>query len=130
VPAEADYQQARVALVQQDYQSGRDAWAVSPAWSLRAWQRLGDLHSIIHWVYDAWRMYERDQLLRQDIGYSKSVQGSAVVSVQPQGKFQSELKEQWMEVMNVWNTQQPAIVVHVEGVPLLTVTFAKEETGM
>jgi hypothetical protein len=75
-------------------------------------------------------MYVRDQLLRQDIGYSKSVQGSAVASVQPQGEFQGELKEQWMEVMNAWNTQQPDMVVHVEGVPLLTVTFAKEKTGM
>ena len=76
--------------------------------------------------YDDWRMYVRDQLLRRDIGFSKSVQGSAVASVQPQGEF----KEQWMEVMNAWNTQQPDIVVHVEGVPLLTVTFTKEETGM
>jgi hypothetical protein len=34
----------------EDYQPGRDAWAVSPTWSLRAWQHLGDLYPIIHWV--------------------------------------------------------------------------------
>ena len=46
VPAEADYQQARVELVRQGYRPGRDAWAVSPAWSLRAWQHLGELQPI------------------------------------------------------------------------------------
>jgi hypothetical protein len=89
-------------------------------------------HGQIHFGdtnYDSWQMYVRDQLLRQDIEYSKSVQGSAVASVQPQGELQGEFKEQWMEVMNAWNTQQPDIVVHVEGVPLLTVTFAKEKLG-
>ncbi len=70
--------------------------------------------------YDDWRMYVRDGLLRRDIGFSQSVAGSGVASVQPQGEF----KEQWMDVINTWNTTRPAEVVHAQGVPMLTVTFS------
>jgi hypothetical protein len=70
VPAEADYQQARVALVRQGYQPGRDAWAVSPAWSLRAWQHLGDLHPISgdHLAQRPLRRYARVFVLEEPDG--------------------------------------------------------------
>jgi 4-amino-4-deoxy-L-arabinose transferase-like glycosyltransferase len=64
-------------------------------------------------------MYRSDGLLRSDLAYSGSVRGSDVASVQPQGEF----KEQWIEVLNEWRPGGPDAVVHVEGVPLLTVTF-------
>lgn len=64
-------------------------------------------------------MYVSDRLLRSDIAYSGSVRGADVASVQPQGEF----KEQWIEVLNEWRTNGPDEVVHVEGVPLLTLTF-------
>ena len=70
--------------------------------------------------YDDWRMYQRDGLLRRDIAFMQTVQGSGVASVQPQGEF----KDQWMDVINQWNTLRPDEVLHVEGVPVLTVTFA------
>ena len=69
--------------------------------------------------YDDWRMYARDGLLRGDIGFSQAVGGASVASVQPQGEF----KEQWMEVINQWNTLKPDEVLHAQGVPVLTVTF-------
>jgi hypothetical protein len=64
-------------------------------------------------------MYRSDGLLRSDLSYSGSVRGSDVASVQPQGEF----KDQWIEVLNEWSPGGPDAVVHVEGVPLLTVTF-------
>lgn len=70
--------------------------------------------------YDDWRFYRRDGLLRDDIGFSQHVRGADVAAVQPQGEF----KKQWMDVLNEWQVDGPAGVVHIEGVPLLTVTFA------
>lgn len=69
--------------------------------------------------YDDWRFYRRDKLLRDDIAFSNRVSGAQVASVQPQGEF----KDQWMDVLNEWNVDGPDAVVHIEGVPLLTVTF-------
>ena len=65
-------------------------------------------------------MYRRDGLLRGDIGYAGGVRGSSVASVQPQGEF----KQQWIDVWNEWGDRSPDAVVHIEGVPLATVTFA------
>jgi 4-amino-4-deoxy-L-arabinose transferase-like glycosyltransferase len=64
-------------------------------------------------------MYRRDGLLRRDIGFSGGLGGSRVAAVQPQGEF----KKQWMLVWNTWKVRSPAEVVHIEGVPLLTLTF-------
>jgi hypothetical protein len=69
--------------------------------------------------YDDWKMYQRDHLLRSDIGFSNSVRGAAVASVQPQGEF----KDQWMDVWNEWDDRTPDLVLGPEGVPVLTVTF-------
>jgi len=69
--------------------------------------------------YDDYRMYLRDGLLRSDIRFARGVSGADVASVQPQGEF----KEQWIKVLNDWNAKGPDEVVHIEGVPLVTVTF-------
>jgi hypothetical protein len=69
--------------------------------------------------HDGWRFYRRDKMLRDDIRWSGSVRGSDVASVQPQGEF----KKQWMDVLNQWDAAGPDEVVHIEGVPLLTLTF-------
>jgi hypothetical protein len=69
--------------------------------------------------YDDWRFYKRDGLLDGDVKWSGSVKGSNVASVQPQGEF----KKQWMDVLNEWGVQGPDHVVHLEGVPLATITF-------
>lgn len=69
--------------------------------------------------HDDWRFYRRDGLLADDLRWSGSVRGASVASVQPQGEF----KQQWMDVLNEWDVYGPDEVVHVEGVPLLTVTF-------
>lgn len=69
--------------------------------------------------YDDWRFYRRDGLLRDDIRFSNTVRGADVASVQPQGEF----KDQWMDVLNEWGVDGPDEVVHIEGVPLLTLTF-------
>lgn len=73
---------------------------------------------------DSWRMYRRARtespsLLREDIGWSNTVRGSAVASVQPQGEF----KQQWIDVWNEWEDRTPDVVLHAEGVPVCTVTF-------
>jgi 4-amino-4-deoxy-L-arabinose transferase-like glycosyltransferase len=69
--------------------------------------------------HDSWRFYVRDGLLDKDLRWSGSVRGSSVAAVQPQGEF----KNQWLEVLNEWGVHGPDEVVHLEGVPLLTVTF-------
>jgi hypothetical protein len=71
--------------------------------------------------YDDHRTYVRDGLLRRDIGVSGAPSDASVASVQPQGEF----KTLWTDVMNTWQTTKPDEVVHVEGVPLVTVTFRK-----
>lgn len=68
---------------------------------------------------DSWRMYQRDGLLRGDIGWSNSVRGAAAASVQPQGEF----KQQWIDVWNEWGDRSPDVVLHAEGVPVATVTL-------
>lgn len=72
--------------------------------------------------YDDWRFYKRDKLLDDDIAWSGTVRGASVASVQPQGEF----KRQWMDVLNEWDVYGPDEVVHVEGVPLVTITFKPE----
>lgn len=72
--------------------------------------------------HDDWRFYRRDRLLDDDIGWSGNVRGSSVAAVQPQGEF----KDQWMDVLNEWGVHGPDEVVHIEGVPLLTVTLKPE----
>lgn len=72
--------------------------------------------------YDDWRFYRRDKLLDEDIRWSGNVRGASVASVQPQGEF----KQQWMDVLNEWEVYGPDEVVHVEGVPLATITFKPE----
>ena len=67
---------------------------------------------------DDYKMYRRDGLLRQDIRYSGNVRNAQMASVQPQGEF----KSQWMKVLNMWKVNGPDVVVHVEGVPLVTIT--------
>jgi 4-amino-4-deoxy-L-arabinose transferase-like glycosyltransferase len=74
---------------------------------------------------DDWRFYKRDKLLRDDIGLSGAVRGSSVASVQPQGEF----KNQWMDVWNEWGTRTPDVVLHADGVPVLTLTFAPGDAG-
>lgn len=74
--------------------------------------------------HDSWRMYRRPRhdaapLLRPDIGFSPTVRGAAVASVQPQGEF----KQQWIDVWNEWDDRTPDVVLHAEGVPVCTVTF-------
>ena len=69
--------------------------------------------------YDDWRFYRRDGMLRQDIGFAKSVRAADLASVQPQGEF----KSQWMDVRNEWKVDGPDRVVHVEGVPLSTLNW-------
>ncbi|MBI5495209.1 MAG: glycosyltransferase family 39 protein [Deltaproteobacteria bacterium] len=97
---------------------GHEPRAVLPAINARTRER-GSIH-FGDTNYDDWRMYVRDALLRKDMGFSNTVAGAAVASVQPQGEF----KDQWMDVVNSWATTRPHAVVHVDGVPLLTVTFA------
>lgn len=69
--------------------------------------------------YDDWRFYRRDGMLRQDIGFAKTVRAADLASVQPQGEF----KSQWMDVRNEWKVDGPDRVVHVEGVPLSTLNW-------
>jgi hypothetical protein len=73
---------------------------------------------------DDFKMYRRDGLLRKDLRYSGRVSGSNIASVQPQGEF----KEQWIQVLNKWGVNGPDAVVHVEGVPLVTITMKPQET--
>lgn len=68
---------------------------------------------------DSWRMYQRDGLLRGDIGWSGTVRGAAAASVQPQGEF----KQQWLDVWNEWGDRSPDVVLHADGVPVATVTI-------
>lgn len=68
---------------------------------------------------DSWRRYQRDGLLRSDIGWSGTVRGAAVASVQPQGEF----KQQWLDVWNEWGDRSPDVVLHADGVPVATITF-------
>ncbi len=68
---------------------------------------------------DSWRMYQRDDLLRDDIGFSNGVRGADVASVQPQGEF----KQQWMDVLNEWSNATPDKVLHAQGVPVSVITF-------
>ncbi|MCP4501298.1 MAG: hypothetical protein GY822_15165 [Deltaproteobacteria bacterium] len=70
---------------------------------------------------DDYKMYKREGFLRKDIRLRSGVRGADVASVQPQGEF----KKQWMKVLNQWK-RGPDKVVHIEGVPLLTVTFKEE----
>jgi hypothetical protein len=69
--------------------------------------------------HDGWRFYKRDKLLDDDIRWSGGVNGSNIASVQPQGEF----KKQWIQVLNHWRVKGPDHVVHLEGVPLATITF-------
>ena len=69
--------------------------------------------------HDDYRMYREDGLLRSDIVIGGWPRSSNVASVQPQGEF----KEQWMDVLNAWQVRGPDHVVHLEGVPLVTITF-------
>jgi len=69
--------------------------------------------------HDDWRFYRRDKLLDDDVRWSGSVRGANVAVVQPQGEF----KGQWIDVLNNWGVNGPDGVVHIEGVPLATITF-------
>lgn len=73
---------------------------------------------------DSWRMYLRDGLLRADVGWSGTVRGAAVASVQPQGEF----KQQWLDVWNEWSDRSPDVVLHADGVPVATVTVKASVT--
>jgi hypothetical protein len=68
---------------------------------------------------DDTNMYKRDGLLRADIALTGSATAAQVSSVLPQGEF----KELWMDTLNAWDRGGPDHVVHVEGVPLATITF-------
>ena len=67
----------------------------------------------------SYRTYIRDRIIRSDLRYSGRVRNSDAASVQPQGEF----KKQWIDVWNQWGTRKPAGVVHLDGVPLSTVSF-------
>ncbi|MBL91014.1 MAG: hypothetical protein CMH56_04280 [Myxococcales bacterium] len=67
----------------------------------------------------SYRTYKKDKIIRKDLRYSGRVQNSHAASVQPQGEF----KKQWVDVWNMWKTRKPAGVVHIDGVPLSTVSF-------
>jgi hypothetical protein len=69
---------------------------------------------------DSHARYVGDGLLRRDIGFANTVRGAAVAHVEPQGEF----KQQQVDVWNEWGRRDPDLVVHAEGVPLSTVTFA------
>ena len=67
----------------------------------------------------SYRTYVKDQLIRRDLRFTNRVSNADAASVQPQGEF----KKQWVDVWNQWHTRKPAGVVHLDGVPLSTVTF-------
>ena len=67
----------------------------------------------------SYRTYVKDQLIRRDLRITNRVSNADAASVQPQGEF----KKQWVDVWNQWHTRKPAGVVHLDGVPLSTVTF-------
>jgi len=69
---------------------------------------------------DSHARYVGDGLLRRDIGFAGAVRGAAVAHVEPQGEF----KQQQLDVWNEWGRHDPDLVLHAEGVPLSTVTFA------
>jgi hypothetical protein len=69
---------------------------------------------------DSHSRYVGDGLLRRDIGFTGAVRGAAVAHVEPQGEF----KQQQVDVWNEWGRRDPDLVLHAEGVPLSTVTFA------
>ncbi len=101
----------------------RTFWGYEPMEALAAINAGAAKNGRIHFGdtnQDSWRMYQRDGLLRADIGWSNTVRGASVASVQPQGEF----KDQWMDVWNDWGTRSPDLVTGAEGVPALTVTFA------
>jgi hypothetical protein len=105
----------------------RTFWGYEPFAALDAFNERTPRNGRIHFGdtnQDSWRMYRRSRgeappLLREDIGFSGTVRGSAVASVQPQGEF----KQQWMDVWNEWGDRTPDLVLHAEGVPVCTVTF-------
>jgi hypothetical protein len=72
---------------------------------------------------DDYRAYQKDGLLRRELRWAGTVAGADIASVQPQGEF----KDQWMDVLNEWDVLGPDEVVHIEGVPLLTVTLEPGE---
>ena len=67
----------------------------------------------------SYRTYKKDKIIRNDLRYSGRVHNSNTASVQPQGEF----KKQWIDVWNMWKIRKPAGVVHLDGVPLSTVSF-------
>jgi 4-amino-4-deoxy-L-arabinose transferase-like glycosyltransferase len=67
----------------------------------------------------SYRTYIKDKIIRKDLRYTHRVKDANVASVQPQGEF----KKQWIDVWNLWGIRKPASVVHIDGVPLSTVTF-------
>jgi hypothetical protein len=69
---------------------------------------------------DSHARYVGDGLLRRDIAFSPTVRGTAVAHVEPQGEF----KQQQVDVWNEWDRRNPDVIVHAEGVPLSTLTFA------
>lgn len=105
----------------------RTFWGYEPMAALDAINARTPPQGRIHFGdtnQDSWRMYRRERtglppLLREDIGFSGTVRGAAVASVQPQGEF----KQQWMDVWNVWGDRTPDLVLHAEGVPMAAVTF-------
>jgi hypothetical protein len=68
---------------------------------------------------DDHKMYRRDGLLRSDIRLAGQPDHAKVSSVQPQGEF----KDQWLRTLEKWGVNGPDHVVHLEGVPLVTITF-------
>lgn len=103
----------------------RTFWGYESRLALPEINRRTERNGRIHFGdtnHDDWRFYRRDRLLREDIEWSPRVKGAAVASVQPQGEF----KDQWMDVLNEWRLFGPDHVLHIEGVPLLTLTFRPE----
>ncbi len=71
---------------------------------------------------DDWRMYKRDGLIRSDIVQSSHPRTAQGASVQPQGEFKNE----FIKVLNEMGRTGPQKVIHLEGVPLLTVTLRED----
>ncbi len=67
----------------------------------------------------SYKTYIKDKIIRKDLRFTNRVSDADMASVQPQGEF----KKQWIDVWNKWHIRKPAGVVHIDGVPLSTVTF-------
>jgi len=70
----------------------------------------------------SWEWYQRDGLLRDDIGKTYRISKAAVLAAQPQGEFKEKIIHAW----NSWGRKSEQ-VVHLEGVPLAVLHFKDDE---